>query len=263
MIPEFLPKRKWTSRHLNIPRVIVQTMKSRSVPSSMLHAARSWIERNPEYEYRFFDDDAAAAFVHRHFGQDVQDAYDRMPFGAGKADLFRYCFLFLHGGVYADIDTVCLRPLETVLRQSDVFVVPKRVRSRASSERLWNAFMASVPGHPLLKEVIAVAAQNVLSAPVHDDLPHITGPSVLADCARRNSTHPDTDFEVGEGCLFGSSFRLLSVDSRVGLAWDDERADPFLKTKYRQYKTDLQSLGLRSWQPCKFERTRTRQQRSS
>ena len=259
MIPEFLPKRKPPSRSSNIPHVIVQTMKSALVPSAMLRAAHSWIEQNPEYDYRFFDDAAAAKLVHLHFDPQVQDAYDRMPFGAGKADLFRYCYLFLHGGVYADIDTVCLRPLETVLRPGDFFVVPKRVQPIDPSERFWNAFMASVPGHPLLKEVIGVAAQNVLSSCVHEDVPRITGPVVLADCARRNSSHPDTAFEVGEDCLFGSSFRLLSVDSRAGLAWDDERRIPFLKTKYRGYKADLESLGIPSWQPRKFKRTRPRQ----
>jgi mannosyltransferase OCH1-like enzyme len=223
-------------------------MKSALVPSSMLRAVHSWIERNPEYDYRFFDDAAAAELVRLHFDQQVQDAYERMPFGAGKADLFRYCFLFLHGGVYADIDTVCLRPLETVLRPDDSFVVPRRVQPIDPSERFWNAFMASVPGHPLLKKVIRVAAQNILSSCVYEDLPRITGPVVLAECARRHSDHSDTPF------------RLLSVDSRAGIAWDDQISDPFLKTKYPGYKTDLLTLGVRSWQARRFEQ-RSRRRR--
>jgi mannosyltransferase OCH1-like enzyme len=68
LIPEFLPKRKTAGRSSNIPRVIVQTMKSPLVPTSMLRAVRSWIEQNPEYDYRFFDDRVAKS---RHGGESM------------------------------------------------------------------------------------------------------------------------------------------------------------------------------------------------
>ncbi len=44
--------------------------------------------------------------------------------GAYKADLFRYCILFIHGGIYADVDVLLSTDLDKLLEDDIGFVVP-------------------------------------------------------------------------------------------------------------------------------------------
>ena len=104
-IPARVPLPHGESRR--IPPLIFQTFKTPELPNLMYEAVQSWIEHNPGFEYRFFDDDAQAAFIRDNFDPDVFSAYQKIEGGAFRADLWRYCVLWIHGGVYADIDTVC------------------------------------------------------------------------------------------------------------------------------------------------------------
>ena len=62
-----------------------------------------------------FNDDACREFLAMTFPTDVVYAYDRLIPTAFKADLWRYCILYMFGGVYMDIkykwnsDTVTIR----------------------------------------------------------------------------------------------------------------------------------------------------------
>ena len=55
-IPKFLSARNSSEYEQKIPKIIWQTMKTNQVPLFMKNYADSWIELNPEYEYRFYDD---------------------------------------------------------------------------------------------------------------------------------------------------------------------------------------------------------------
>ena len=43
------------------------------------------------------------------------DKYKAFKQGAHKADLWRYCVLYIHGGVYMDIETVLMRSIDEIL----------------------------------------------------------------------------------------------------------------------------------------------------
>lgn len=60
-------------------------------------------------------------FVRREFPQYL-DAYRRLARGVERADFFRYMAVLRHGGVYADLDAECRRPLDGVLHSRDTLV---------------------------------------------------------------------------------------------------------------------------------------------
>lgn len=59
-----------------------------------------------------------------HFPAEVKEAYDDLIPGAFKADLFRYCVLFIYGGVYADIDVMLTSKLEVAIDDDIGFMIP-------------------------------------------------------------------------------------------------------------------------------------------
>ena len=53
IIPKVLTARDKMEYDQKIPKIIWQTMKTNQVPALLKDYADTWIEKNPEYEYRF------------------------------------------------------------------------------------------------------------------------------------------------------------------------------------------------------------------
>lgn len=157
-----------------IPRIIHQTFKGAIVADGMWAAANSWQTNNPDHEYRFSEDEACEAFIAASFGNDVLSAYRLLAQGAFRADLWRYCALYVHGGVYADIDTECRLSLRRVIAPDDEFIVPQ---GQGRNLSLFNAFICATPRNPIIARVIE-AALPLLKLGTHPFA--VVGPTGLA-----------------------------------------------------------------------------------
>lgn len=108
-----------------IPRIIHQTWfeeLSREKYPNMSRLVESF--RLSGWEYKFYADEDAASFLSTHFPAEVREAYDALIPGAFKADLFRYCVLLIHGGVYADVDIMLESALDLSVAPDIGFMVP-------------------------------------------------------------------------------------------------------------------------------------------
>lgn len=92
-----------------IPRLLWQTssLTPETIPDLLKDFARG-------YDRNVLNDDACRHFLKAHFPEIVLTTFDGFQRGAHKADLWRYCVLYVHGGVYMDIKTVPLRPLSKI-----------------------------------------------------------------------------------------------------------------------------------------------------
>lgn len=120
-IPKELSARDPMEYEQKIPRIIWQTMKTNLVPAPMKSYADSWIDLNPEYEYRFFDDNDIISFLKTDF-PDYLEGYRKLKYGASKADLWRYLIIYKYGGIYADMDCRCITPLREWIDPNAAFV---------------------------------------------------------------------------------------------------------------------------------------------
>jgi len=148
-----------------IPRIIHQTWKGKITAERQPSLARlqnSW--KFSGWDYRYYDDDGAQAFIEQHFPQRIVDAYDALIPGAFKADLFRYLVLMIHGGVYADVDILLEGNLDTLIPPSLGFLAPLDTPGEENDERicLWNGFMASAPGHPFVVRAAERTINHIL-----------------------------------------------------------------------------------------------------
>jgi mannosyltransferase OCH1-like enzyme len=71
---------------------------------------------------------------------EVLEAFDALVAGAFKADLFRYCVLFIHGGVYADVDMRLVSDLDVSVPPDTGFMV---AFDNVSTTRMRLKYMAS------------------------------------------------------------------------------------------------------------------------
>lgn len=67
---------------------------------------KRWHELNPDYVIDFSMDVDCIKFLESEFHRNIAQLFVYIPRGMYKADLWRLCKLYTHGGVYADIDLV-------------------------------------------------------------------------------------------------------------------------------------------------------------
>jgi len=143
-----------------IPKVILQTWHSKNLDPPMAKASATFRNLNPDYEYRLFDDSDIKRFLETAFPAEVIEAYFILKPKAFRADLFRYCYLYQHGGVYFDMDFSGLVPLKRILGPTDTFVSAWD-RKAAGPGAIFQAFLACVPRHPVMKEAISMCVYNI------------------------------------------------------------------------------------------------------
>jgi mannosyltransferase OCH1-like enzyme len=76
---------------------------SDELPPMVRHNVDSLRRLHPEAEYRLWGTDELRRFIAAHFEAAVLETFDTLQAYALKADLARYCLLYVHGGLYSDL----------------------------------------------------------------------------------------------------------------------------------------------------------------
>ena len=171
----------------NIPRIIHQTWKSEILPTEFKNNKSSWISRHPDWEYRFYDDSNCRRLVVTHYPE-LLSVYDSYPKHIQRIDMFRYLAVNHYGGLYADMDMQCFKPIDTLLKgHSCIFSIEAHMTSQRKEElnyfqpyQIANCIFASVARHPFLNKIIS-RLKDAGTTPVlkDDDIENITGPRML------------------------------------------------------------------------------------
>ena len=86
-----------------IPLKIWQTWETNQLPPKMKENVDNLKEQHLTFEYNLVDASERYNFIKINFPECVLKAYEALIPGAYKADLWRYCVLYIHGGIYMDI----------------------------------------------------------------------------------------------------------------------------------------------------------------
>jgi len=175
-----------------IPKIIWQTYKDPrlSLESYMYEASETWKAKNPDYEYRYMDDDEAAKFVKDEYGDEMHQLFINVPVGVMRGDMWRYLVVYKYGGIYADLDTLCLKPIDTWIKEGKDFIVCPEHQDHFCQ---WT-FAASA-GHPILKTVIDLMVERLKNADY--TMPHfvhyLTGPGMWTSAICNHLEIPNND----------------------------------------------------------------------
>lgn len=220
-----------------VPRNLFQTWHTKDLPPAMRQRVDRLKETHPEFTHHLFDDADCRAFLKQHFAADVVRAYDDLVPGAYKADLWRYCVLFVHGGIYLDIKLECLGDF----RLTELTDCPHFVRDRLPPLTVYNALIASPPRNPLLWRAIRQVVANVQRRFYGGDPLEPTGPRMLGNLLlhARLRANLDLQHHPAGGCIL-------------------YRGKPVLSTDYAEYSKERAALPVRRydllWQERKVYR---------
>ena len=166
----------------NFPKHILQTYKHRVVPGRMHNAMRTWTEMNPGWGYTYLDDRAARMFIDNSCPADVVDAYDCLLPGAYKADILRLAYLYVHGGVYADISMVSTLSLDSLLETlpstTDLVICDD---TPTNPHCVYQALIIAAPKHPIIQAVLKYVVRNVQLKRRPTQNLSITGPGAFGE----------------------------------------------------------------------------------
>jgi len=166
-----ITKKQRGGKHTRIPKVIYQSWKTKDLPKEVEDLRKTYIDKNPGYELKLFDHDDMDEFIRSNFDKRIFEAYSKLSVGAGKSDFWRYCVLYINGGVYIDMDSTIEKSLDDLIHENDQCVISRE----KNPGKFVQWFLVFQRGHPILKEVIDICVQNINNK-VSTDLVELTGP---------------------------------------------------------------------------------------
>jgi mannosyltransferase OCH1-like enzyme len=166
-----------------IPLNLFQTWYTKKLPLHMQKNVDKLRETNPEFKYHLYDDDDCRDFIDKYFDESVLNAYDRLVPGAYKADLWRYCVLYIHGGIYLDMKMRCVEDFKLIeIADKEHYV--KDIQSTSiepHSIGIYNAVMIQKKKNPFLMECIQQVVKNVNDNYYGFSPLYPTGPGMLGE----------------------------------------------------------------------------------
>lgn len=188
---------------MRIPNNIYQTWSSKKLPEKMAENRSLLIKRTPGFKHYLYDDDDCRNFLAQHFKPAVLTAYDRLIPGAYKADLWRYCVLYINGGIYMDVklnfapgfDAQCLLnrehyPLDVFERSQPSFFAKSIGKgAELQPKGIYQAFLVCNKHSPILRKTILRCVRNIQTGYYGKDSLEPTGPLLLYDIIVQVNPH--------------------------------------------------------------------------
>jgi len=159
---------------MTIPKVIFQTWKTKNLHPNVELVRNKIQNNNPNYGMILYDDDDMDLFIKKNFDEKIYKAYNNLYNGAAKADFWRYCILFLRGGIYLDIDADIIKSLDELINNQDKCII-----TREGNKGTFNNWILIFErNHPILKKTIEYCCHNIENKTTNDVF-NLTGPGVL------------------------------------------------------------------------------------
>ena len=143
--PETIPMVETITK---IPKILVQTYGDKSkIPEKVYKNIKEFAKG---YKHEIFDDNECYNFILQNYDKKTANKFKTLKVPAHKADLFRYCYLYKHGGVYMDIKTELIKQLD------EIFTDEKNLYTVMSIQRgtIYNGIIATGPGRSIFYDLI-------------------------------------------------------------------------------------------------------------
>jgi len=179
-----------------IPNKIHQTFITSQLPPEIVSIINSNKKICRNCKFYFYDDNDCDQFIKTYFNERTYNAYKKINpvYGAMKADFFRYCILYIKGGIYLDIKSKINYPIFKLIEKDDICILdlPRNNLEpwRENNPTFEQWLLIFAPGHPYLQEMIDFMVDKIESnyIPIIDNYPtlnskqkilHVTGPDAF------------------------------------------------------------------------------------
>lgn len=159
-----------------IPLNVFQTWHTLNLPTNMNNCVNLLKKQNPEFNFYLYDDDMCREFIKSFFHEDILWAFDKLKPGAYKADLWRYCILYIKGGIYLDIKFKCIDNFRLIELTEQEYWVKDR---KKDIDGIYQALMVTFPRNDILWKAIQEIVINCKNNSYSFNSLAVSGPSLL------------------------------------------------------------------------------------
>jgi mannosyltransferase OCH1-like enzyme len=217
---------------MEIPYIIHEYWHSRRMPPGMAKVIHDIHENNPEYDLYVYSETEARQFLVDHFDRDVVDSYDVFKPCAYRSDLFRYCVLYVKGGIWIDTKMEFTVPLRQIAQKGEMYLRTKD--GWCGGNGIANGFLIVKPGSPIMKECIRRIVEAAAARDYKKSELDVTGPCLVGDVL----TEAGHDVQA-ERCVCSEAdhrFVFHCDGQEVSKSYKEYRADQKLLQKVPHYK---------------------------
>ena len=148
---------------------------------------------HPKWEINVYNEDDADEIIRQRMPY-LLSIYNSYKHRVQKADILRVILVYLFGGFYLDMDILCLKPLDNLLRFGLVLGEEKKLTKNECEKlgllepvRIANYMFGSTVGHPFwlgfLKEMLKKSYEPIIN---ENDILENTGPGLLSNFFAKN-----------------------------------------------------------------------------
>lgn len=192
-------KEKIKDYNLEIPKIIFQTHKSIDYIKSnknLITCYKSWNDcKKYGFKHYFYSDDSMHYFMLKNF-PDIYDVFQNLPLPVLQADLFRYCIIYIYGGIYADMDTICSVNPSYFLTPSLLVCFPE------NNTHLCQWVFAAPQKSPIIKNIIELSVEKIKKFDFNN---------ILNEHFVHELTGPGLFTEAIEKWLYDNNFPVLKI----------------------------------------------------
>ena len=156
----------------SIPRIIYRTISNKAQIPLYNDAITTTQNIHPDFEQIIYTDDMIYDFINTYYNSRVLNAYNCInpKYGAAKADFFRYLLIYIKGGIYLDIKSAIIKPINDLLEQHHNKMILYNWSSWIYRNAFWTKFwfgeyimggIFSPKGNPIFKDVINQIIYNI------------------------------------------------------------------------------------------------------
>jgi hypothetical protein len=88
------------------------------LPDLYKRTSLTWQVMNPNWEYRYVSDKGIRQEMEKLNNSKLLKRFDQEQDGMGKSDVYREAMVYEYGGLWADLDSVCLFPIDRVIENN-------------------------------------------------------------------------------------------------------------------------------------------------
>lgn len=155
-----------------IPMIIWQTWHEKNLPPKMKECVETLKSTHADFRHILMDSTECRDFICAHFPKQVVLAYDALTPLAYKADLWRLCALYIHGGVYIDIKLKFEKKSLYDYIDKEYFVFD-------GYGSIYNGFIIAKKANPLLLDCIMHIVYNVSKQNYGESPWCVSGPKMI------------------------------------------------------------------------------------
>ena len=214
-----------------IPLDVYTCWHTKDLPPLMKQNYEKLIYDNPKMNFHLYDENECREFIKTYFEPDVVDAYDKLIPCSYKSDLWRYCVLFINGGIYMDIKFSCVNNFKLIsLTEKEHFVRDIELLQGPPGGTLTGLIVCK-PGNIILFNCIRQIINNVKNQFYGITSLYPTGPGLLGCFFSKNEkTQMEMYFEN----------TIVNGKDNYYICYNDGDKDIIILKMYDKYREEQQ-----------------------